>query len=108
MKLVYAMNPRPFGKVLTPIIVMCAALPLGFGSLWEDQQARSALQLPVETAVLIREQVARITSACFGHDIGRWNSIQGLDNAAKFDALAQYAKARCSVSAERPRSTMMT
>jgi hypothetical protein len=41
MKLVYAMSRRQFGKVMTPLKVFAARMPLAFGMfVGEDQQAR--------------------------------------------------------------------
>ena len=34
MKLVYAMTRRQFGKVLTPLKVFCARLPVAFGQFY--------------------------------------------------------------------------
>jgi alkylhydroperoxidase family enzyme len=49
------------------------------------------LLLPPETALLIREQVARINMCLFCIDIGRWATIKASMSEAKFDALEQYS-----------------
>jgi alkylhydroperoxidase family enzyme len=92
MKLAYSMTRRQFGKVLTPLKVFCARLPLAFGQFYAKiSQLDKKLLLPPETAMLIREQVARINVCLFCIDIGRAFTIKASMNQAKFDALEQYA-----------------
>jgi alkylhydroperoxidase family enzyme len=102
MKLVYAMTRGQFGKVLTPLKVVCARLPLAFGQFYSKiSQLDKKLQLPPETALLIREQVARINVCLFCMDIGRWATIKASMNQAKFDALEQYGTSPLFTDAER-------
>jgi alkylhydroperoxidase family enzyme len=102
MKLVYAKARRQFGKVLTPLKVICARLPLAFGQFFARiSQLDKKLQLPAETALLIREQVARINVCLFCMDIGRWVTIKASMNQAKFDALEQYGTSPLFSDAER-------
>jgi alkylhydroperoxidase family enzyme len=91
MKMVYAMTRRQFGKVLTPMKVVSARMPLAFG-LFTAKIAKldKKLLLPPETALLVREQVARINVCLFCIDIGRLFTIKASMNQAKFDALEQY------------------
>jgi len=91
MKLVYRMTRKRFGKVLTPLKVFAARLPLGFGKFTgKIAQLDQQLTLPPETVMLVREQVARTNVCLFCIDIGRWFSIQQSMNQAKFDALEEY------------------
>ena len=91
MKLVFAMTRRQFGKVLTPLKVVYARLPSAFGLFTSKiSKLDKKLQLPPETAMLIREQVARINVCLFCIDIGRWFTIKASMNQVKFDALEQY------------------
>ena len=91
MKLVFAMTRRQFGKVLTPLKVVYARLPSAFGLFTSKiSKLDKKLQLPPETAMLIREQVARINVCPFCIDIGRWFTIKASMNQVKFDALEQY------------------
>jgi alkylhydroperoxidase family enzyme len=77
--------------VLTPLKVVSARLPLAFGMFTGKlNKLDKKLQLPPETALLIREQVARINVCHFCIDIGRWAAIKESMNEAKFDALEQY------------------
>ncbi|MGC1781894.1 MAG: carboxymuconolactone decarboxylase family protein [Acidobacteriaceae bacterium] len=102
MKLVYAMTRRQFGKVLTPLTVFAARLPLAFGRFYGKIGALDKkLLLPRETMMLIREQVARTNVCLFCIDIGRWFTIQTSMNQAKFDALEQYRTSSLFTDAER-------
>jgi len=102
MKLVYAMTRRQFGKVLTPIKVFCARMPLAFGQFYgKISILDKKLLLPPETVMLIREQVARINVCLFCIDIGRSITIKAAMNEAKFDALEQYRTSPLFSDAER-------
>ena len=102
MKLVYGMTRRQFGKVLTPIKVVSARMPVAFG-LFTGKIAKldKKLLLPPETALLVREQVARINVCLFCIDIGRSFTIKASMNQAKFDALEDYATSPLFSDAER-------
>src|ERR1035441_10844214 len=91
MKLIYAMTRREFGKVMTPLKVFVARMPLAFGMFYAKiSKLDKKLQLPPETAMLIRERVARINVCEFCIDIGRAFVIKARMNEAKFDALEDY------------------
>lgn len=91
MKLVYYFTRRQFGKVVTPLKVFAARLPLAFGTFYgKVSKLDKKLTLPHEMVMLIRAQVARINICLFCMDIGRWFTIQASMNQAKFDALDQY------------------
>lgn len=102
MKLVYGMARRQFGKVLTPIKVVSARMPVAFG-LFTAKIAKldKKLTLPAETALLVREQVARINVCLFCIDIGRSFTIKASMNQAKFDALEEYRTSPLFSDAER-------
>jgi alkylhydroperoxidase family enzyme len=102
MKLAYYFTRRQFGKVLTPIKVHSVRLPLGFGMFYgKIGNLDKKLQLPPETVMLIREQVARINVCLFCIDIGRSFTIKASMNQAKFDALEQYRTSPLFSEAER-------
>jgi hypothetical protein len=102
MKLAYFFTKRQFGKVLTPIKVHSARLPVGFGLFYgKIGSLDKKLQLPPETVMLIREQVARINVCLFCIDIGRSLAIKASMNRAKFDALEQYHTSPLFNEAER-------
>jgi len=102
MKLVYAVTRKQFGKVLTPVKVVSARMPVAFGTFTAKiAKLDKKLVLPKETAMLVREQVARINVCSFCMDIGRAFSIQASMNQAKFDALQDYASSPLFSDAER-------
>jgi len=102
MKLAYYFTRRQFGKVLTPLKVHSARLPVAFGQFYvKIGQLDKKLTLPPETVMLIREQVARINVCLFCMDIGRSFTIQASMHQAKFDALEQYRTSPLFSDAER-------
>jgi len=102
MKLAYAMSRRQFGKVLTPLKVAYARLPLTFGQFASKiSKLDKKLLLPPETVLLIRERVARLNVCLFCIDIGRSFAIKASMNEAKFDALEQYRTSPLFTDAER-------
>ncbi|WP_353185185.1 hypothetical protein [Parapedobacter lycopersici] len=101
-KLVYFFTRKRFGKVLTPIKVMAARLPLSFGSFsGKIAQLDKKLQLPDETVMLIREQVARINVCHFCIDIGRAQTIISAMDQSKFDELNRYQTSELFSDKER-------
>jgi AhpD family alkylhydroperoxidase len=102
MKFAYSMSRRQFGKVMTPLKVFAARMPLGFG-MFTAKIARldKKLRLPRETQMLVRERVARINVCEFCIDIGRAFAIKAGMNEAKFDALDEYATNPLFSEAER-------
>jgi alkylhydroperoxidase family enzyme len=102
MKLVYAMTRWQFGKVLTPVKVAYARLPLAFALFGSKISAlEKKLTLPPELVLLIRERVARINVCEFCIDIGRSIAIQKSMNEAKFDALDDYRTSPLFTQADR-------
>ena len=102
MKLVYAMTRRRFGKVLTPLKVHSARLPVAFGSFYgKISSLDKRLTLAPGLALLIRAQVARLNVCLFCMDIGRWAAIRASFDEAKFDALDQYDTSPLFSDAER-------
>jgi alkylhydroperoxidase family enzyme len=102
MKLVYAMTRRQYGRVLTPLKVFAARMPLAFGQFYGKISALDKkLLLPQETLMLIREQVSRTNVCRFCMDIGRYYSIKASLDQAKFDALEDYRTSPVFTDAER-------
>jgi len=102
MKLAYYFTRRQFGRVLTPLKVHTARLPLAFGLFYTKiGKLDKKLLLPPETIMLIREQVARTNICLFCMDIGRAFAIKASMNEAKFDALEQYSTSPLFSDAER-------
>jgi alkylhydroperoxidase family enzyme len=102
MKMVYAMTRRQFGKVMTPLKVFVARMPLAFGMFYgKISKLDKKLTLPPETLMMVRERVARINVCEFCIDIGRAFAIQQGMNVAKFDALDEYQLSPMFTAAER-------
>lgn len=102
MKLAYFFTRRQFGKVLTPLKVHSARLPVAFGLFYAKVgKLDQRLELPQETILLVREQVARLNVCLFCMDIGRSFTIKSSMNQAKFDALEQYRTSPLFSDAER-------
>ncbi len=102
MKLAYYFTRKQFGKVLTPLKVHSARLPIAFGQFYAKvSQLDKKLQLAPETAMLIREQVARTNVCLFCIDIGRAFTIKASMNQAKFAALEEYRTSSLFNDAER-------
>lgn len=102
MKMVYFFTRRQFGKVLTPLKVHSARLPIAFGMFYgKVSQLDKKLQLSQEMASLIRVQVARINICLFCIDTGRWAAAKASMNVAKFDALHQYSTSSLFTDRER-------
>ena len=102
LKLVYRMSRRQFGKVMTPLKVFVARMPLPFGQfIGKIGQLDKKLVLPRETVILLRQQVARINVCLFCIDIARYFTLQASMNQAKFDALADYDTSPLFTEAER-------
>lgn len=91
MRMAYAIAKRQFGKVPTPVKVVYARMPVAFGMfVGKIAKLDKKLELPPETAMLIREQVAHINICEFCMDIGRMFVMKARMNEAEFDALPEY------------------
>jgi alkylhydroperoxidase family enzyme len=102
MKLVFYFTRRQFGKVLTPLTVFAARMPVAFGMFYgKVNSLDKKLTLPPETALLIRAQVARINICLFCIDAAQWFLLKESMNEAKFDALGQYRTNANFSAAER-------
>ncbi len=92
IKQAYDFYLKTFGKVITPAKVFQARMPAAFGKFTGMiSQLDTRLELPRETVMLVREQVARLNVCLFCMDIGRAGVIRASMNEAKFDALEHYA-----------------
>jgi alkylhydroperoxidase family enzyme len=103
LKLVYFPLRRQFGKVMTPIAVFSARMPTAFMTFYgKVSKLDKKLELPSQTAVLIREQVASLNTCLFCMDAARWYALkESPDNAARFDALGEYQTSPLFTAAER-------
>ena len=103
LKVMYFFMRRQFGRVMTPIAVFSARMPVQFLSFYgKVSRLDKKLRLPSETAVVIRERVASINSCLFCMDAARWFAMkESMDNVARFDALAEYRTSPLFTDAER-------
>jgi len=102
LKLAYWLSRRQYGKVVTPLKVVMPRMPLAFPRFYgKIGQLDKKLLLNRETALLIRQQVARINVCSFCVDIARWFTIQSSMNQQKFDALDHYRTSPLFSEAER-------
>ncbi len=103
LRMVYFFARRQFGKVATPIAVFSARMPVAFMSFYgKVSRLDKKLQLPPQTAALIRERVASINTCLFCMDAARWYAMkESADNLARFDALPEYRTSPLFTDAER-------
>jgi alkylhydroperoxidase family enzyme len=93
---------KTYGKVITPLKVFSARMPAAFGKFSAQiSQLDMQLELPRETVMLVREQVARLNVCLFCMDIGRAGVISASMNEAKFDALEHYATSPLFTNGEK-------
>ncbi len=102
MKLVYFMSRKMFGKVLTPLKVAYSRLPQSFTWFsFKIAKLDKQLELPAETAMLVREQVARLNVCLFCIDIGRSFVIKASLDEKKFDAIDEYQSSPLFTESDR-------
>lgn len=103
MKVLYVVMRRQFGKVMGPIAVFGARMPISFMNFYGKlPRLDKKLRLPEQTAALIREQVASINMCLFCMDAARYYATrQSPGNVARFDALPEYATSPLFTRAER-------
>ena len=99
---IFAMLKANFGKVLTPAAVHSARLPVAFLQFYtKASELDRQLTLPTETAILVRQQVARVNVCEFCMDASRAATIMmGMDQA-KFDALGEFRTSPAFTDRER-------
>lgn len=103
LKVMFFFLRRRFGKVMTPMAVFSARMPIGFLSFYgKVSRLDKKLTLQPRTAVLIREQVASINMCLFCMDASRWHVLTKLpENADRLDALHEYWTSPLFSDAER-------
>lgn len=102
MKLAYFFTKKQFGKVLMPLKVHSARLPIAFGMFYgKVAELDKKLTLPRETVLLIRQHVAQLNTCLFCMDASRAASIKASMNEEKFNALASYGASPIFSEAEK-------
>jgi alkylhydroperoxidase family enzyme len=103
MRLTYFILRRKFGKVMTPLSVSSARMPVGF-LLHAGKISRldKKLTLTEETTVLLRGRVSGINGCLFCQDASRWFALHKvLGNTEKFDAIPDYRTSDLFTDAQR-------
>lgn len=102
MKMAYYFTKKQVGKVITSIKVHSARLPTAFGMFYAKLPALDKkLELPKETAMLIRQHVAQLNICLFCIDASRAAAIRQSMSVVKFDALAHYNDSSLFTTAEK-------
>jgi AhpD family alkylhydroperoxidase len=102
IKQVFAMYQTMLGRVITPLKVHSARLPSGFLQFYgKISELDKELELSPETAMLIRERVARINICLFCIDANRAAAIHASMNKVKFYQLEYYSTSSLFTDAER-------
>jgi alkylhydroperoxidase family enzyme len=103
LKLAFFFVRRQFGKVMTSMRVFAARMPTAFMSYYyKMSKLDKKLQLPSQTAVLIREQVATTNMCLFCMDASRWYVMtKAPDDLARLDALPEYKTSLVFTDAQR-------
>lgn len=92
MKIIYWLSRKQFGKVMTPMKVIFARLPLSFGMYVQKlEKLEQKYELPKYIAVLVRTHVAQLNTCGFCIDIGKMEVIKHYaDQQDKFFNVASY------------------
>ena len=103
MKILYWFMRRQFGMVPRPLSVFSARMPLAFTRFFAKvSQLDKKLELPYETAFLVREQVKGVNGCAWCMDLGRWYAANKMPQMLpKMDALQQYRTSQLFTDQER-------
>jgi alkylhydroperoxidase family enzyme len=103
LKVAYFFMRRQWGKVATPIAVFSARMPTSFLSFYgKISRLDKKLELPSDTAMLVRERVASLNGCLFCMDMTRWYTMnKSPHNVERIDALGEYRTSPLFTEAER-------
>ena len=103
MRLVFVLSRRFLGKVPTPLAVASARMPFAFLRHYvKVSMLDRKLALPQDTALLVREQVARLNACLFCMDTQRWFvTKRAVHMLARFDAIPEFRTSLLFSEAER-------
>lgn len=92
MKFTYWLSRKQFGKVMTPLKVIFARLPVSFGMYVQKlEKLEQKYELPKYIAVLVRTHVAQLNGCGFCIDIGKLEVIKHFaDKQEKFFNVSSY------------------
>lgn len=102
-KLAFFFIRRQFGKVIMSIRVFATRMPTAFMNYYYKMSALDKkLQVPSQTSVLIREQVASVNQCLFCMDASRWYVMtREPGDLARLDALPEYQTSPLFTDAQR-------
>ena len=91
-KFIYWMSRKQYGKVMTPLKVVFARLPISFGMYVQKlEKLEQKYELPKYLAVLVRTHVAQLNTCKFCIDIAKYEVINHYpDQKDKFFNVASY------------------
>lgn len=91
MKIAYWFTKKKYGKVLTPLKVINARLPIGF-SMWVNkiQSLEKQLKVPADLALLVTTHVSQLNTCNFCIDIGKAIAMEKFKQTEKFFQVASY------------------
>jgi alkylhydroperoxidase family enzyme len=103
LRIVFFFTRRRFGKVLTPLTVFGARMPLAFGSFYgKVAKLDKKLELPAATAMLVRQRVSNVNTCHFCIDIARWFAArEHPELMERLEALDDYRTSPLYSEAER-------
>lgn len=102
MKLVYYFTKKQLGKVITPIKILSAHLPISFVQLNNQMnKLDKKVSLPPSLIYLIRNQVACINVCEFCIDMSTYQILREHLGPQKIDALYEYETSGLFSSAEK-------
>lgn len=103
MKFVFWLTRKKYGKVMTPMKVISARLPLSFGMYVQKLESlEQKYVLPKYLAVLVRTHVAQLNTCKFCIDFGKMEAINHFpDKQEKFHNLSSYKNSRLFTAPEK-------
>ncbi|MFO7257409.1 MAG: carboxymuconolactone decarboxylase family protein [Bacteroidota bacterium] len=103
MKLVYWFSKKQFGKVITPLKVIYARLPISFASFTQRlPKLESKYQISKHLALLIRTHVAQLNTCHFCIDIGKAEAMKAFpDQLDKFLSVSRFRELPSFSASER-------
>lgn len=103
MKFVYWLSRRQYGKVMTPLKVITARLPLSFGMyVAKLEKLEQKYELPKHVALLVRTHVAQLNSCEFCIDIGKVEAMKHFpDHQEKIFNVSSYKTSHLFTTAEK-------
>lgn len=102
-KITYSVMRRMFGLVPTGTKVFTARMPTSFMTFYaKAYRLDKKLQLPIETAYIVRHEVASINMCTACMDIGRYYGLKkSPEMLTRLDAVSEYSTSPLFTAAER-------